>query len=245
MSQPLLIAVSLAGAWGAWALLVHALARVSPRAGDPLAGAARVGTRVYARLVHRLRVEGLEHVPCRRDAGPLIVVANHTSGVDPLLVQAHCPFFVRWLMAEDMGHPSVGALWRWAEVIFVDRREGRGSGVREAIAHVRAGGVLGVFPEGRIESPARRLLPFEPGIGLLIARTGAPVLPVLIEGAPDTDSAWEALWTRSRARVRFLPVASFASGERGGRGIARALERVFEEASGWSLEGREQASASA
>jgi 1-acyl-sn-glycerol-3-phosphate acyltransferase len=44
--------------------------------------------RLYVRLVHRLSVIGREFMPSVRRPGPLIVVANHTAGVDPLLIQA-------------------------------------------------------------------------------------------------------------------------------------------------------------
>jgi 1-acyl-sn-glycerol-3-phosphate acyltransferase len=221
-------------AWLAWAAFAHLLLRRSPRVGDPVSGLALLLARLYVRVVHRLRVQGGEHVPRSRDAGPLLVVANHASGVDPILVQSACPFFVRWLMAEDMRAEGLDSVWRWAEVIFVDRREGRSVGLRDAIQHVRSGGVVGIFPEGRIADEPGRLLPFEPGVGLLIARSGADVLPVLIEGAPRIESAWAALWTPSRSRIRFLPVVSFKDRGASAREAAHRLEGLFLDASGWS-----------
>lgn len=220
-------------AWLAWAGLAHALLRRSPRQGDPMVALALLLTRVYVRVVHRLRVEGLENVPRSRRPGPLIVVANHASGVDPLLVQSICPFFVRWIMAEDMRAPGLEGFWKWADVIFVDRREGRSVGVRDAIQHLRNAGVLGIFPEGRIDDEAGRLLPFEPGVGLLISRTGSQVLPVVIEGPPRLDSAWAALWTPSRARLRFLPRIRWGEQRTSPREATRRLEEVFLEATGW------------
>ena len=157
-----------------WAGVANALVAISVRA-DVRTALALVALRLNARLVHRLRVVGREHVPRTKRPGPLIVVANHTSGVDPLLVQAVAPFEIRWIMAEDMRVPAMEPVWRWARIIFVDRLMSRTSGVREAVEHLRAGGVVGVFPEGHLERPPHRVLPFLPGVGMLIARTGAPV----------------------------------------------------------------------
>lgn len=190
----------------------------------------RVG-RGYCRLVHRLRAEGGEHVPPGRRPGPLIVVANHTAGVDPLLVQASCPFEIRWVMAEDMRLPAFDAFWRWAGIIFVDRRANSAPALREAMRHLEDGGVIGIFPEGGIERPPRTILPFMRGIGLLIARTGAPVLPVIIDGTPQVDPAWSSLWKPSRSRVRFLAPERF--GGRSAAETAAALRQRFIDATGW------------
>lgn len=222
-----------AGAWLAWASLVAVAARLSPRPDEPRAGFLLLAARVYARIVHRLRVEGREHVPASVDPGPLIVVVNHTAGVDPVLVQAACPFEIRWVMAEDMRVPRFESLWRFTRVIFVDRRAKRGPGLRDAIRHVRAGGVIGVFPEGRIERPPRRLLPFEAGVGFLIRRTKARVLPVLVEGTPEARTAWASLLKPSRAVVRFDAPIDYTSDDREAETIAADLRARFSAWSGW------------
>src|SRR4051812_49078545 len=103
--------------------------------------------------MHRVHVEGAEHIPLTRAPGPLIVVLNHTAGIDPLLAQSVVPFEIRWLMMTDMRAPSLEWFWRFANVIFVDQRGGV-SGAREAIRHVKAGGVIGIFPEGGSNAPA-------------------------------------------------------------------------------------------
>lgn len=218
--------------WLLWALAANGLRRTSLRGGEIETGLALVGLRVYARLVHGLRVEGRGRIPRQKAPGPLIVVANHTAGVDPLLVQAVCPFEIRWMMAADMGVPALAGLWRWAGVIFVDRESGR-TGVREAIDHLRAGGVVGVFPEGRIERPARALLPFEAGIGLLAHRAGAPVLPVLIDGTPIAATAWGSLVKPSRARLRVLERMEPPATKREAAELAGRLQKLFEWESGW------------
>lgn len=224
------------GLWLAFAAFARWVCAAATR-GDAESGVVLRLFQIYAHLVHRLRVDGAERIPRGRDAGPLVIVANHTAGVDPVLVQAACAFEISWVMADDMAKPGLEPLWKLGRVIRVDRRTGDTLGVREAIRRLEAGGALGVFPEGRIERPARRILPFEAGVGLFIARTGAPVLPVVIEDTPQADPAWSSLWRTSRSRLRVLPLRRYAKrGEPGAmhaHEIAADLRRVFLDATGW------------
>ena len=185
--------------------------------------------------LHGLRARGLEHVPQQRDGvGPLIVVCNHTAGIDPVLVQALCRFEVRWMMAEDMRTPALEWLWELGEVIFVDRQNGGGGvSTREALRHLKAGGVIGIFPEGNLERPPRTLLPFMKGVGLLVKRSGAPVLPAVIDGTPQVDPAWASIYRPSRSRVRFLAPVRYADSGLGAAEITEDLERRFLDATGW------------
>jgi 1-acyl-sn-glycerol-3-phosphate acyltransferase len=229
---------------GAWIILslvvLFALAELSRRVMDNPredlpAGMWLSFLHVYTRLVHRVRAEGMEELRRQKHPGPLIVVCNHTAGVDPLLVQASVEFEPRWVMAEDMRWRLGEGLWRYGEIIFVDRQKGDLSGTREAIRHVKAGRVLGLFPEGRIERPARMILPFEPGVGFLIRRSGAPVLPVIIDGTPETPSAWGSLYTRSRSRVRFMELIDYSAAGLSAEEITRDLEHRYREWTGWPM----------
>ncbi len=204
----------------------------NPR-GDFETGCFWRAIQIYARLVHRLNIQGTEHIPENANPGPLLVVSNHTAGVDPILVQAACPFFVRWMMATDMQIPALSGLWQWTEVIGVDRNGREITATREAIEHLRAHGIIGIFPEGNLERPNRHILPFLPGVGLIIRKSGARVLPVLIEGTPQVDPAWSSLWRRSRATIRFLPMLTYADSGMRAPEIANDLRAKFLEASGW------------
>ncbi|MFG0286069.1 MAG: lysophospholipid acyltransferase family protein [Phycisphaerales bacterium JB039] len=217
-------------AWTLWAICCAWLTG-GPREGL-VGGLVWRSIQIYGRLVHNLRIEGRHLIP-DRDAGPLVVVCNHTAGVDPVLIQAACPFEVRWMMALDMKTRRWGFVWDWARVIFVDRAGGDAVGARAAIRHLREGGVLGIFPEGRIERPQRRLLPFQPGVGMVIRRTGADALLVAVEGTPEMPTAWGSLWIASRARVRFLERVSYAGTKLGAAEIAADLRRRFAARTGW------------
>ncbi|MBC7771781.1 MAG: 1-acyl-sn-glycerol-3-phosphate acyltransferase [Pyrinomonadaceae bacterium] len=236
-------------AWLALALIAGPLLN-NPR-GEVITGLAYLSTRIYVRLVHRLRIVGIEHVPISRTPGPLVVVANHTSGVDPMLIQSAVTFEIRFMMARDMQPAILEPLWKWMGVIGVDRSAPHGDtrAARDAIRFLQStgevgpagvvnSGVIGIFPEGGIERPPRQLLPFLPGIGLLIHKSGARVLAVVIEGAPNSSSAWGSLFMRSRASLRFLPLIDYKAAGMKPAEIAGDLQNRFLAATGWDLNAR-------
>ncbi len=233
------IALALIG-WGLLAWLAHAVARATVRPGDMTAGIVILLTRAYCRVVHRLRVDGLHHVRAARDAGgPVMIVSNHTAGLDPALIQAALDFEVRWMMASDMRAPQLEDWWQYGGVIFVDRSGRDTRSVREALRHLAGGGTLGVFPEGQLERPARTLMPFREGVGLLAIKSGARVVPVVIEGTPVGRSAWASLAKPSHSRVRFLEPVTYSRREWKPAEVARDLRERFQQATGWPISDRQ------
>jgi 1-acyl-sn-glycerol-3-phosphate acyltransferase len=235
--MPLTVALFLAG-WCAVVLLFRlTIARRLARGPghEPVTGLMWYAIRIYSRLMHRPTYVGLEHVPPTNDPGGLIVVSNHTCPVDPLLIQAACSFEIRWMMASDMMAPQLEWLWRRQRMIPVDRNGRDTMSAREAIRHVQGGGVLGIFPEGGIGLPRGRVRPFHEGVGLIIAKTKAPVLLVWCSDTPEETQMFRALAKPSRARVefvdRFVPPAG-----RGAAGITRDLRQRLADASGWPID---------
>lgn len=239
MHGALIWAMAGLGAWVLWTLATAWILRPGFRGRDPATCITYRLIQAYTRVVHRLRVEGRDELPARHPSGsadrPLVVVVNHTSGVDPLLIQAALPFEVRWVMAEDMRTNRHQWFWEFARIIFVDREAGEALSLREALRHLRIGGTLGVFPEGAIERPPRRLLPFKDGVGFLIARSRALVLPAIVEGTPQARSAWGALFRPSRSRVRFLPLLDFTADKTPADDIADRLQQIYADETRWPL----------
>ena len=231
------------GMIGAAALVLLALVGAMCRAlmrnprGDVETGLAWWFVRAWCRVVHRVSFAGLEHVPrwTPGDApvGPIVIVANHSAGIDPLLIQSALGFEVRWMMMRAMMVPWAAPLWEWCGVIGVGPGDSRAA--REAIRVLKDAGAVGIFPEGAIERPARMLMPFEPGVGLIVYKTGAQVLMAVIDGTPERASAFMSLITPSRARVRFLPMVSYQESGLGAAAIAADLERRMREATGWPV----------
>jgi 1-acyl-sn-glycerol-3-phosphate acyltransferase len=230
---------ALAALWIAFAFLARAAAS-GPR-DDLLSGSLLLLIRVYFAIMNRPRYEGLEHLRegeslVLRDGLPLIIVSNHTAGLDPLLIQnATSRIEPRWMMAADMQVPALDAFWRWARIISVARTEGDAASAREALRHLAGGGVLGIFPEGGIERPPRELLPFLPGVGLLIRRSGAAVLPVVIEGTPQVDPAFASFWHTGRPRVRFMPIQRYADTPLRPAEILSHLQGRYQAWTGWPI----------
>ena len=89
-------------------------------------------------------------------------------------------------------------------------------------------------PKAEIERPAGKLLKFAPGVGVLVKRSGARVLPVIIEGTPTgAANAWDSLWTRSNTRVRVMNPIDYKDSGMSNAEIAQDLHRRYAEWTGW------------
>lgn len=234
--ETLRLVLALAAAWLVIAAVIQVAVVPRLRAGprrDPPTVLVWLFVRLFCRLVHGLRWRGDPSWPgSGDDRTGVIVVANHTGSIDPFLVQAACPFFIRWMMASNMMSPRCAGLWRFVDVIPVDRDGRDMAALREAIRTVRAGGAVGVFPEGRIVAPPRELRPFLPGVGMIAAATGAPVLIAWIRGTRDTVETLPSLLGPSRARIEFLGPLRFER-DRPHAEIAETLRSALAERSGW------------
>lgn len=138
---------------------------------------------MLASLVYRVRVDGKVNLPTE---GAAVLVANHVSFVDWLLVAAACPRPARFVMYHGfMKMPVVGWLFRDAKVIPIapaHEDEGVLDEAFERIAEeLAAGELVVIFPEGKITKHGE-LNPFRTGIERIIARTPVPVVPMCIEG---------------------------------------------------------------
>jgi 1-acyl-sn-glycerol-3-phosphate acyltransferase len=124
-----------------------------------------------------------QHTPCPIPRqGPALVVANHTSGLDPTLVQASCRRPIVWLMTREFYDlPHLHWFFKWSGMIPIDVAGHDSKAWRESIRALKRGQVVGVFPEGRIEREGK-VMPFQTGVSLLAIRGGAPIFPVYLDG---------------------------------------------------------------
>lgn len=137
--------------------------------------------RWYALVWHRLVWVGRHNVPA---TGPVILASNHTTGVDPLLMQAACRRVVRWVMLTSYQVKILDWLWRALRPIALDRSARDVGKLRQIIGALNDGDVVGLFPEGGLQRENRELKPFQPGIVMIAQRSGAPIVPVWISGTP-------------------------------------------------------------
>jgi 1-acyl-sn-glycerol-3-phosphate acyltransferase len=117
--------------------------------------------------------------------GPALIASNHVSFLDPPFIgQAFDEalyFFARKTLFD---HPIVGWTLRQWQTIPIDRDKPDASSLKATIRLLKAGRKVLIFPEGT-RSPDGRLQKAEAGVGLFIAKTGAPVLPIRIFGTHE------------------------------------------------------------
>ena len=156
---------------------------------------------VVMRGLFRVRAEGLEHVP---DEGPFMITPNHASFLDPFAIasvlswkQLHQVYWAGWSGLLFRG-PITRMFSRATQVVPVDPERGLTSTLLFARAILNRGNVLTWFPEGE-RSRDGELHRFLPGAGLLIQKTRAAAVPVLITGS------YEA-WPPTRRLPRLHPI---------------------------------------
>lgn len=134
---------------------------------------------IIFKLFFSLKVAGQENIP---QDGPFIIVANHSSLLDPIIlgvsikpkiifVAAAYLFEIRWL----------GYLLRKANSIPV-QRENDIKAIKQSLKILQQGGVLGIFPEGGVDRQ-KDDLPIKAGAAYLATKVGVPIVPIRIKGA--------------------------------------------------------------
>ncbi len=143
--------------------------------------------RVLMRRFFHLRVRGIEHLPKQ---GQFILTPNHSSYLDPFVVAAALDqrrlrqtYWAGWT-GVMLNNPLSRLLSRVAQVVPIDHRRALFSSLAFGATVLKRGNNLIWFPEGR-RSSTGELLPFRPGVGMLLDRYPVPVVPVFIHGAYD------------------------------------------------------------
>ncbi|MFW6032499.1 MAG: MFS transporter [Phycisphaeraceae bacterium] len=187
---------------GGLLIVVGAIAGVAAILRGPMSPAANLLwrlDRIYALVWHRFEWVGRHHIPA---AGPVIFAANHTTGLDPLLMQAACPRVIRWLMLESYRFRLFEPVWRTIRPITLEPKS-RARQVRQVLAALEAGDVVGLFPEGGLQRTRRELRAFEPGVAMIARRGSAPIVPVWIVGTPRRQRMIWHFLQPSRSTVAF------------------------------------------
>lgn len=171
-----------------------------------------------ARPMYRVRIHHRSRIP---STGPVVLVANHSSFVEPQvlfgLVRRRAVFFVK----AELSKGVVGHAFRWLGHIMVRRGASDREPLMTAVAVLRAGGLVGIFPEGTRGSGD--VSHAEQGAAWLVRMTDAVVLPVATRGT----------YRPPGARRRFRPKLDVLVGEpfrlsvqRGRTGLVAATEEI-------------------
>jgi 1-acyl-sn-glycerol-3-phosphate acyltransferase len=133
--------------------------------------------------IYRLDKTGLENIP---EKGPAVLVCNHVTFVDSLVIAAACPRPVRFVMDHKIFRvPILNFVFRTGRAIAIAPSRENPELLERAYDQIAkaldAGDVVAIFPEGRITDTGE-LYPFKNGIARIIARSPVPVVPLALRG---------------------------------------------------------------
>lgn len=175
------------------------------------------GTRFYTsaravagpviRSILRADVRGAEHVPL---TGPVIIASNHLSFFDSVVLPATSPRPITFL-AKSEYFTGTGLSGAWNRFFFtavgaipVDRDEARAAqrSLDVALEVLSGDGAFGIYPEGT-RSRDGRLYRGRTGIGQLVLRSGAPVVPVALRGTERIQPVGSKFVRPAKVSVEF------------------------------------------
>ena len=192
----------------------------------PVLDTLRPFVRFGARIYWRIQLEGIQHIPTD---GPLIIVPNHVTFADPVLVWLPIHLRVHF-MAWDALFKIPGFSWviRRLRAFPVQLESADPRSTREAVRLLQTGQSVMIFPEGG-RSPDGRLQRFRPGAFRLASSLQVPVLPVTILGGHDSWPPGRVLPRPRKLSIVYHPVITPPK-EPDARVAARVLGRQVRDA---------------
>ncbi|MBK9952090.1 MAG: MFS transporter [Candidatus Competibacteraceae bacterium] len=151
---------------------------------------------ILVNIVYRLRTQGLEQLP---DQGPALLVCNHVSLMDALVVGGCCRRPVRFVMDHQIFKtPGLNFVFRTAGAIPIASartdREILKQAYERVAEYLEQGEVVGIFPEGRL-TPDGEIGSFKSGIERILQRTPVPVVPMALRGL------WGSFFSRRHGKA--------------------------------------------
>jgi 1-acyl-sn-glycerol-3-phosphate acyltransferase len=138
---------------------------------------------IYYRLMFKVQIEGMENVDPK---GHYVVCGNHISLQDPLIVGGFLPIEIRFMAKKELfKNPLLAKFFRGLGAFPVERDANDLKAIKTALAALKNGENLGIFPEGT-RNRTYKALPVKAGMAMLAHRTQTPILPVTV----DTTFKW-------------------------------------------------------
>ena len=138
------------------------------------------------KLFYRLKVYGKDHL----SSGSAIIAANHISFFDPPLIVVACQKELHFLARHTLFKSTFGKILEFFHTHPIKKNATNISIIKHINELLKQGHKVVLFPEG-MRSPDNELREIKPGIGVLIARSKAVIIPTYIHGAYD-------VWNRHR-----------------------------------------------
>jgi 1-acyl-sn-glycerol-3-phosphate acyltransferase len=165
----------------------------------------RVQTALYAllylivRILWRAQIVGRLPVPPGQGA---VVICNHRGPLDSFSIALTGGRLVHWMVAREYCvHPAFGWFLRISGVIPVSRAGIDTAATKLAIRYAEEGELVGLFPEGRINTTAELLAPGRPGAAMIALKARVPVVPCYITGSPYDGTVWGCLFMPAKIRL--------------------------------------------
>ena len=190
-------------------------------------GFLHVVCRLLATLLFQVRVRGRERAP---RYGGVLVLSNHQSYFDPVLVGLACDRQLNYLARSTLfGFAPLRLLIQSLDAIPIDR-EGIGlAGLKETLRRLKRGELVLIFPEGT-RTRDGEMSPLKPGFSALAKRAGVPLLPVGIDGAYQAWPRRQLLPGASTIHIQFgEPLSADAAAAYDDRQLVDEIERRIRE----------------
>ena len=151
---------------------------------------------LLVKTLYRLRVRGIEHIP---DEGPALIVCNHVSYMDALILSGAIPRPVRFVMYYKIFDiPVMKWIFHTAKAIPIAGARENPELMRHAFAEIEAaldaGELVGIFPEGALTKDGG-IAPFKSGVERILATRQVPVVPMALRGM------WTSMWSKRDSRM--------------------------------------------
>ncbi len=128
---------------------------------------------VILTLCGPFRIRGRYRIP--KD-GPVLVLANHISDLDPVVTQIACPRPIYFMAKSELFEMRLlGKVIRWFQAFPVKRGEPDRQAIKKAVGYLAEGGMVAVYPEGQL-SETGELQELKPGIALIVRMAQCPVI---------------------------------------------------------------------
>jgi 1-acyl-sn-glycerol-3-phosphate acyltransferase len=190
----------------------------------PLQSFLKRALSIFFRVVARLEITGLDNIP---HSGPVLLVCNHLSMIDVPLIVTLLPRRAICLAADELQDlPWVRWFLDLGDTIYVRRGEADQKALSRGLAVLRAGGMLGVSPEGT-RSRTGGLARGRSGVAYLAAAAPASILPVAFYGQEQIPRNVKRL-RRTTVHVRVGSLIDVEPGEKTAAQLRRDTERIME-----------------
>lgn len=155
---------------------------------------------LLTRILWRAEVPGA--LPLAPGQGA-VIVANHRSSIDPFFIQLITGRVVHWMVTQRFfSLPLIGGFLKTCESIPTSRSGVDTASTKKAIRLAEKGGIIGMFPEGRINRTRQVLQSVRPGAAMIALKAGVPIIPCYIDGSPFDGTPVGALLMSAHVKLR-------------------------------------------